>query len=154
MAARCRTCSVTVTLLAARAVEDDVDGLRRQIASRVLESNAVLVVPRASSSAAYQALAFAAARIQGTIAPCAMREIPVRHDQLGVELPLGAEAGADRAGAVRGVEGEVARLDLVKPDHAVHGQENFSEKTICLAVDDLRLGDAARRSSARSPATR
>ena len=43
-------------------------------------------------------------------------QLVVGHDQLGVDLHAGAEAGADRAGSPRAVEGELPRLELVDGD--------------------------------------
>ena len=55
--------------------------------------------------------------------PLAERQRRVRHDQLRVDLHLRAEAGAARAGAVRGVEREHPRLQLGHRGAAVQARE-------------------------------
>ena len=65
----------------------------------------------------------------------------VRHDEPGVDLLGEAEAVAGRAGAVRAVEAEDARLDLGQRDAAVHAGELLAEGER-LAVGGLDLDEA------------
>ena len=64
-------------------------------------------------------------------------------DQLGVELHLDAETGAVRAGAVGGVEGEVARLDLTEGDAVRRGRQKCSEKRRSSSPSMIEAQDAA-----------
>ena len=48
-------------------------------------------------------------------------QVVVRHDELGIDLELGAQAGAGGAGAEGRVEGEGTRLDLVDAQRVVVG---------------------------------
>ncbi len=64
------------------------------------------------------------------------REAGIGNEQVGIDLLLRAEAGAARAGAVRRVEGEDARLELGKPDAVLGTGEALRERQR-LAVDDV-----------------
>ena len=59
----------------------------------------------------------------------------IGHDQFGVDLLPGAEAGADRAGAERRVEGERARLELVDGQRmVVRAGETFRITALAVRV--------------------
>ena len=58
----------------------------------------------------------------------------VGHDQFGVDLELGPEAQARRAGAVGRVEGEVARGGLLEADAAVGAGEMLGEGDALVAL--------------------
>ena len=66
------------------------------------------------------------------------RERRVGHEQVGVDLLLGAEAGAARAGAVRRVEAEDARLELRQADAVLGAGEVLAEGELVAVehVDD------------------
>ena len=66
----------------------------------------------------------------------------VRHHQHGVEEGLGAEPVAGRAGALRAVEGEEPRLDLLDGEAADRAGELGAEHRALAAVGVLRVGDA------------
>ena len=55
-------------------------------------------------------------------------------DQLRVELLQRAQAGASRAGAVRAVEAEGARLDFGQAGAALHAGEVFAEGPVVRGV--------------------
>ena len=63
----------------------------------------------------------------GAIAPSFDRQVGVRDDELGVDLEAGPEAVAGRARAVRRVEREVARRQLVERQAAVRARELLRE---------------------------
>ena len=69
------------------------------------------------------------------------RDGRVGHEHVRVDLELGAEAGAARAGAVRRVEGEDARLELGQRD-AVLGAGEVLGVEEALAVDDVDADEA------------
>ena len=69
------------------------------------------------------------------------RERRVGHEQVGIDLELRAEAGAARAGAVRRVEREDARLELGQRDAVLGAGEVLGEEQR-VAVDDVD-GDEA-----------
>ncbi len=96
--------------LLAAAVHQEAPLLRREVGERRVEVEAVDGAERLDAAPVpgergRQALERHQAALRD-------RELPVRCDQILVELHLDAEAGAGRAGAVRTVEGEVAGLDL------------------------------------------
>ena len=73
----------------------------------------------------------------------------VGDDQLRVDLHLGAEAGALRAGAPRGVEGEASRLELVERQVVVEAGQVLGEHPLAVRVglrqvDEVEDDDAAR----------
>ena len=76
-------------------------------------------------------------------------EVVVGDDELGVDLELGADAGALGAGAERAVERERARLDLVHRQRVVVGAGHLLGEAAlalgvaCVAVDELDDDDAA-----------
>ena len=70
------------------------------------------------------------------------RQRRVRDDEVGVDLHLRAQAGAARAGAVRGVEGEHPRLELGHRDAAVQAGEALGEGQDLALRQDLDLEDA------------
>ena len=57
--------------------------------------------------------------------PLGDRERRIGHDEIGVDLTLGAEPGAARAGAVRGVEREDARRQLRQRDAVLGAGESL-----------------------------
>ena len=73
----------------------------------------------------------------------------VGDEQLGVDLELGAEAGALGAGAERRVERERARLDLVHAERVVVGaghllgEAPLALRVFGVAVDEVDDDDAA-----------
>ncbi len=74
--------------------------------------------------------------------PVGQRQALVRHDQLGVDLQLGAEPGAGRAGAPRRVERERARLELVEGQVVVQagqvlGVHPLAVRVILRQVDEV-----------------
>ena len=71
----------------------------------------------------------------------------VGHDQLGVDLELGAQAEADRAGPVGRVEGEAARGGLLEADAAVRAGQVLGEG------DGLVFCVSAASSAVASPAS-
>ena len=85
----------------------------------------------------------------------AERQVLVGHEQLGVDLELGAEAGALGAGAERGVERERARLDLVHGQRVVVGaghllgEAALAVGVLGVAVDELDDEDAAGEAEGR-----
>ena len=97
------------------AVQDDVHLVFAELADRHVERDVVVLADRLHHGMV-DGLRVAIPRPD-----CAVREALafVRHDQIGVELHLAAEAGAGGAGAVRAVEAEGARLDLGQADAAV-----------------------------------
>ncbi len=72
----------------------------------------------------------------------------VGDEQVGVDLLLGPKAGAARAGAVRGVEGEDARLQLGQADAVLGAREALGER-LGLAVDDVDCHEAVREGQRR-----
>ena len=83
---------------------------------------------------------------QGAIAPRASVKLRVRHHQLRVHLEAGTEAVAGRAGAVGGVEAEVARGSSSK-ERPQSAHARCWVNIICLvavsvAGDELHLGHA------------
>ncbi len=74
-----------------------------------------------------------AAPLHGDDGAFVQRDVRVRDEQVGVDLQLAAQALAVRAGAVRGVEGEGARLDLRQAEPC-SGQARCSEK--CRSLPD------------------
>ena len=76
------------------------------------------------------------------------RQVAVGDDELGVDLERRAEAVARRAGAVRRVEGEVARRRLLERAAVDGAHEVLAERQqvvlarrLALAPHDLQLGD-------------
>jgi len=65
----------------------------------------------------------------------------VRDDQIGLDLHLGAKTAAGRAGAVRGVEGEHARGQLLVGDAAFDAGIVLAEEQL-VAADDVDEDDA------------
>ena len=128
--------------LAARAAQDQIQVFLRQLADRCVQVNLVRlghafqhgVVPGAPLSRGAQ---------PWHDCPLGQREILVWNNQVRVELARRAQARAGGTGAVRRVEREVARLDLRQADHPVHGTSELLREDDQLAIDDLRLGDAA-----------
>ena len=74
--------------------------------------------------------------------PVVQRQRRVRHDQLGVDLHLRAEARAARAGAVRRVEREHPRLELRHRGAAVEAHEALRVGGDLAAVRVLDVDDA------------
>ena len=74
--------------------------------------------------------------------PLRQRQRRVGHDQLGVDLHLRAQAGAARAGAVRGVEREDARLQLGHRGAAVQAGEALGEGLDLAGVHQLEVHQA------------
>ena len=76
------------------------------------------------------------------------REVVVGDEQLGIDLELRAETVAGLARAVRRVEREVARRELLERQPAVHAREVLGEherlggSRLLVLGDDLDLGDA------------
>ena len=77
-------------------------------------------------------------------------QLPVRDHQIGVDLPAGAQAGADRAGAQRRVERERARPDVVQRLRVavragqVLGVAALAARVMVRPVDELGDHPAAR----------
>ena len=99
----------------------------RQIASRIFSRHEASVGIRA----------------HGTSAPVREALRAVRDDEVRVDLEPRPEAGAGRAGAVRRVEREAARLELVDREAVVRA-------AVLLAVAPLLERRAARRRAARA----
>ncbi len=116
------------------AVEDDVQLLRRQVLAPACGWRSRAAGPRPPIWSSYHML-MVPVRDQGWMAPSARLRLLFGHDQLRVDLQLGAQAGAVRAGAVRAVEAEGARRDLAQADAAVDAGEVLGEEQL-LAVDD------------------
>ena len=128
----------------AGAVEDDLLVLLLQLLPRRVGGEAELRRDRLEHALEVVA-AEARPRRDGTVAQA---EVVVGDEQLGVDLEAGAQAVAPLARAVRRVEREVARRELVERDAAVRAREVLREHQrleigrIVVPRHDLDLGDA------------
>ena len=131
-------------LLAAGAVEHDLLLRGLQLLPRCRRGESVLVADRGEHALEVLAPEPRPRRDRAVVD----REIVVGHEQLGVDLELRAEAVAGLARAVRRVEREVARRELLERQPAVHAREVLGEHErlgrLALVVfgNDLDLGDA------------
>ena len=76
------------------------------------------------------------------MAPCGEAEVVVGDDEVGVDLELGADAGALGAGAERAVERERARLDLVHLQRVVVGAGHLlGEAALAVGVALLEVDE-------------
>ena len=110
-------------LLAARPVQEPVLLLGRELAPRHVERDLVPLGDRLDHRVV-EALAPDRPRDERALLD---RERRVRDEQVGVDLELRAEPGAARAGAVRRVEREDARLELGQRDAVVGAREVLGE---------------------------
>ena len=124
--------------LVAGAVQDDVAGLFRQVGERRVDRELEGAGER------IEGLVVVARRRAGPRRDRALLQRPgrVRDDQLGIEIHLGAEPVAGRAGAVRVVEREQPRLDLVDGEARHRAGELGREDGALAAVGVLGDGDA------------
>ena len=95
----------------------------------------------------------------GLIAPSSIERSSSEIDELGIDLEARAEPVALLARAVRRVEREVARRELLEREPAVRAREVLGEREDLGLVglvlgDDLDLGDALGELAARSRASR
>ena len=104
--------------LALRAVEDGVHGLLRQVPERIGQLEMIALGQRLEIHAGDRVPADVVPA-GGDDAAVHDREIGVGHDELRIDQKLHAEPRTGRAGAVRVVEGEQARLQLLDGDAAV-----------------------------------
>src|SRR4051812_45709399 len=93
-------------LLPVRAVEDDVQVLKGEIAYGGVEVDVVLG-GHTFQEGAVPGAPLAIGSHPGHNSTPGDRESPVGHDQLGIELPCCTQPSANRAGSVRRVEREV-----------------------------------------------
>ena len=126
--------------VAARAVQEPVLLLAVELAPRRLEVDLVAVGDRLDDRLV-EALAAERPRHERALLD---REARVGDEQVGVDLELRAEPRAARAGAVRRVEREDARLQLGQRD-AVLGAREVLAVEVRLAVDDGDLRRGPRR---------
>ena len=104
--------------LALRAVEDGVEGFRRQVLNRIGELEAVAFC-KCLKVHARNAVGLDIAPSRGVQTAVIDAELFVRDHHLGVDEQLNAEARAGRAGAVGVVEGKEPRRNLLQRDAAV-----------------------------------
>ena len=134
-----------VDLVAVGAEEEEVLLLLGQLLPRQLEVDLVAVGDRLDD----RLVEARVAERPGHERALADRERRVGHEQVGVDLLLGAEARAARAGAVRRVEREDARLELRQSRRRARGRRSSRENVSLLAVehvdDDQALGERRRR---------
>ena len=123
--------------LAVGAEEEEVLLLLGQVLPRLLEVDLPLVGDPLDDGLVE---ARAAGR-PGDERSLADRERRVGDEQVGVDLLLGAEAGATWARAVRRVEREDPRLQLRQPDAVLRAGEALGERQL-LAVDDVDHDEA------------
>ena len=123
---------------AAAAVQDDVAHLLRQVAPRRRHLDLEVL------GDALQRLHVVLARRIGPRRDRALaeRQPVVRHHHLRIEEHLYAEAIAGRAGALRRVEGEQARLDLLDGEAGDRAGEARREDRALAVVGVLRDGEA------------
>ena len=126
--------------LAAGAVQEEVLLLVRQLLPRPVEVDLPLVGDRLDDRLV-EARAAHRPRDERALAD---RERRVGDEQVGIDLLLRAEAGAARAGAVRRVEREHARLELGQRDAVLGAREALGERQL-LAVRRRRSRRARRR---------
>ena len=113
-----------VDLVAVRAEEEEVLLLLVEVLPRRLEVDLVAVGDRLDD----RLVEARVAERPGHERALADRERRVGHEQVGVDLLLGPESGAARAGAVRRVEGEDARLELREPDAVLRAGEVLARR--------------------------
>ena len=109
---------VKLKRLALRAVEDGVEGFRRQILDGIGELEAVAFC-KCLKVHARNAVGLDIAPSRGVQTAVIDAELFVRDDHLGVDEQLNAEARAGRAGAVGVIEGKEPRRNLLQGDAAV-----------------------------------
>ena len=113
-----------VDLVAVRAEEEEALPLLVEVLPRRLEVDLVAVGDRLDDGLVEARVA----ERPGDERALADRERRVGHQQVGVDLLLGPESGAARAGAVRRVEGEDARLELREPHAVLRAGEVLRER--------------------------
>ena len=133
---------VDLERLALAAVEDHIDCLFRQIAKRRIQRETVFFAERFKKHAGL--------RTGLDIRPAhdikrvfAQGLGPVRHDQIGIDLHLHAQACAGRAGAEWAVEGEGTRRELLDGDAALRAGQILGEEQFGFAWPDIGDDDAA-----------
>ena len=120
-----------VHLVAARAVEEEVLLLLGELAPRLVDVDLVAVCDRLDNRLVVRGVADR----PGHERALGDRELRIGHEEVGVDLLLGAEPGAAGAGAVRRVEAEDARLQLGKADTVLGAGETLGEREL-LPVHD------------------
>ena len=133
-------------LLALRAVQQNVDDLRRQLADRRIERKVVVLGERVHVHRGDRAaLHRPAAALEAALAD---REPVIRDDQRRVDAHENAEARALRAGARGVVEREHARRKLFDADAVLRARVVLRKQDV-LAVDDVDDHNAARKTRRR-----
>jgi len=130
-------------LLAARAVEDHFARLFRQVTDGSIKTEMVFFRKRIKIHARD--------RVAADIVPAGRYDAAaengerrVRHNELGIDAQLRAEAGAARAGAVRVVERERARRELFDGDAAVLAGVVLREREFAPLRGEIDRHNAAR----------
>ena len=130
-----------VDALAARAVEEELALLLGQLGPRRLQVD----LPAVGDALDHRLVEVRVHHRPRHERALADGERRVGHDEVGIDLQLRAEARAARAGAVRRVEREDARLELRQRDAVLGAREVLAEEHLLFGVEDVDRPRGRRR---------